>query len=98
MAALSFAGCAGVRYQGGPTADIGRIGRQQKFLQEPAREPTSPGKLPGRLAQHRNQYEPLGARPIRGSDAGGVEAEIYPGAPQYIDGISYWVPDRETIE
>jgi len=29
---------------------------------------------------------------------GGVEAEIYPGAPQYIDGSSYWVPDRETIE
>src|SRR5215211_5190010 len=35
-----------VRYRGGPTADIGRIGRQQKFLRELARESTSPAKLP----------------------------------------------------
>jgi hypothetical protein len=26
--------------------------------------------------------------------SGRVEDEIYPGAPRYIDGISYWVPDR----
>jgi hypothetical protein len=24
------------------------------------------------------------------------EAELYPGAPQYIEGISYWVPDKEA--
>jgi polyisoprenyl-teichoic acid--peptidoglycan teichoic acid transferase len=35
-----------VRYRGGPTADLGRIGRQQRFLQELAREATSPAKLP----------------------------------------------------
>ena len=35
-----------VRYRGGPTADIGRIGRQQKFLRELARQSTSPAKLP----------------------------------------------------
>jgi polyisoprenyl-teichoic acid--peptidoglycan teichoic acid transferase len=35
-----------VRYRGGPTADIGRIGRQQRFLQELAQEATSPAKLP----------------------------------------------------
>jgi LCP family protein required for cell wall assembly len=35
-----------VRYRGGPTADIGRIGRQQKFLLQLARESTSPANLP----------------------------------------------------
>ena len=30
--------------------------------------------------------------------AGGVEAEIYPGTPQYIGGISYWVPDKNAGE
>ena len=24
------------------------------------------------------------------------EAELYPGTPQYIEGISYWVPDKEA--
>src|ERR671915_1008256 len=35
-----------VRFRGTPTADIGRIGRQQEFLQELAKEATSPAKLP----------------------------------------------------
>jgi polyisoprenyl-teichoic acid--peptidoglycan teichoic acid transferase len=28
--------------------------------------------------------------------SGSVQAEIYPGVPQYIGGVSYWVPDREA--
>jgi polyisoprenyl-teichoic acid--peptidoglycan teichoic acid transferase len=28
--------------------------------------------------------------------SGSMEAEIYPGAPRYIGGISYWVPEREA--
>ena len=35
-----------VRYRGGPTADIGRIGRQQRFFAALAGEVTSPGNLP----------------------------------------------------
>jgi hypothetical protein len=28
----------------------------------------------------------------------GELAEVYPGVPQYINGVSYWVPDREAGE
>jgi LCP family protein required for cell wall assembly len=94
-----------VRYRGGPTADIGRIGRQQKFLQALAREATSPAKLPRLLATARavwrnieTNMNPLEAArfALRMRLSGGVEAEIYPGTPQYIGGISYWVPDKEA--
>src|SRR5918998_965171 len=94
-----------VRYRGGPTADIGRIGRQQTFLQALAREATSPAKLPRLPATARavwrnieTNMNPLEAArfALRMRLSGGVEAEIYPGTPQYIGGISYWVPDREA--
>jgi LCP family protein required for cell wall assembly len=94
-----------VRYRGGPTADIGRIGRQQKFLQALAREATSPANLPRLPATARavwrnieTNMNPLEAArfALRMRLSGGAEAEIYPGTPQYIGGISYWVPDREA--
>ena len=100
-----FEALAYVRYRGTPTADIGRIGRQQRFLQELAREATSPAKLPRlpatALAVWRNietNMNPLQAArfAIQMRLAGGVEAEVYPGTPQYISGISYWVPDRQA--
>jgi LCP family protein required for cell wall assembly len=100
-----FEALAYVRYRGTPTADIGRIGRQQRFLQELAREATSPAKLPRlpatALAVWRNietNMNPLQAArfAIQMRLAGGVEAEVYPGTPQYIGGISYWVPDRQA--
>jgi LCP family protein required for cell wall assembly len=94
-----------VRYRGGPTADIGRIGRQQEFLQALAREATSPEKLPRLPATARavwrnidTDMSPLEAArfALRMRLSGSVEAEIYPGTPQYIGGISYWIPDREA--
>jgi hypothetical protein len=33
---------------------------------------------------------------IRTRLSGIEEAELYPGAPQYIEGISYWVPDKQA--
>ena len=96
-----------VRFRGTPTADIGRIGRQQGFLQELAREATSPAKLPRLPATARavwrnidTNINPLEAArfAIRMRLSGGTEGEIYPGTPQYIGGISYWVPDRKAGE
>lgn len=94
-----------VRYRGGPTADIGRIGRQQKFLRELASESTSLAKLP-RLpataaATWRNidtNMNPLQAArfAIRIRLSGIEGARLYPGTPQYIEGISYWVPDKKA--
>jgi LCP family protein required for cell wall assembly len=100
-----------VRYRGGPTADIGRIGRQQRFLQALAAEASSPENLP-RLpamagAVRRNvetNMNPFEAArfAVRLALSGGSNAEIYPGTPQYINGISYWVPDpvagRRVVE
>ena len=96
-----------VRFRDTPTADIGRIGRQQGFLQELAKEATSPAKLPRLPATARavwrnidTNMNPLEATrfAIRMRLTGGTEAEIYPGTPQYIGGISYWVPDRKIGE
>ena len=96
-----------VRYRGTPTADIGRIGRQQGFLRELAKEATSPAKLPrlpataGTLWRNIDtNMNPLEAArfAIRMRLSGGTEAEIYPGTPQYIGGLSYWVPDQTAGE
>jgi LCP family protein required for cell wall assembly len=100
-----FEALAYVRYRGGPTADIGRISRQQKFLRELAQESTSPSnliRLPATArATWRNidtNMNPLQAArfAIRTRLSGIEEAELYPGAPQYIGGISYWVPDKQA--
>jgi anionic cell wall polymer biosynthesis LytR-Cps2A-Psr (LCP) family protein len=102
-----FEALAYVRFRDTPTADIGRIGRQQGFLQELAREATSPAKLPRLPATARavwrnidTNINPLEAArfAIRMRLSGDTEAEIYPGTPQYIGGISYWVPDRKAGE
>jgi polyisoprenyl-teichoic acid--peptidoglycan teichoic acid transferase len=92
-----------VRYRGDPTADIGRIGRQQRFLSALAREASSPENLPRLPATARaiwrnveTNMSPFEAArfAIRLVLSGGASnAELYPGTPQYIDGISYWVPD-----
>jgi len=94
-----------VRYRGGPTADIGRIGRQQAFLRQMAREATSPANLPHLPATVRavwsnidTNMNPLEAArfAVRTRLSGIESAELYPGAPQYIGGISYWVPDKDA--
>src|SRR5215217_3644598 len=96
-----------VRYRGGPTADIGRIERQQRFLQALAEEASSPENLRRLPAMARavwrnvetnmNPFE-AARLAVRLAVSGGSNAEIYPGTPQYINGISYWVPDPVRSE
>ena len=94
-----------VRYRGGPTADIGRISRQQKFLRELARQSTSPANLPRLPATATATWRNIdtnmnllqAARFAIRTRLSGIEgAELYPGSPQLIGGISYWVPDKEA--
>src|SRR5215210_2792430 len=95
-----------VRYRGDPTADIGRIGRQQRFLSALAREASSPENLPRLPATARaiwrnvetnmSPFEAARFATRFSLSRSGSGAEIYPGTPQYIDGISYWVPDTAT--
>jgi polyisoprenyl-teichoic acid--peptidoglycan teichoic acid transferase len=102
LEALAF-----VRYRGGPTADIGRIGRQQKFLRELAQQSTSPANLPRLPATAAATWRNIetnmnllqAARFAIRTRLSGIEgAELYPGTPQYIGGVSYWVPDKEAGE
>lgn len=97
-----------VRYRGGPTADIGRIGRQQEFVAALVREARSPSNLP-RLQEttravldntqtNMNPFEAARFVVQRGLWGAGGTVETYPGVPQYINGVSYWVPDREAGE
>lgn len=96
-----------VRYRGGPTADIGRVGRQQEFFRAFVSEAASPSKWPRlpstALSVWRNidtNMNPVQAAffAARMGISGITSVEIYPGTPEYIDGISYWVPDEEAGE
>lgn len=101
-----FEALAYVRYRGTPSADIGRIGNQQKFLTAMIQEASSPSKL---------SYLPRTARAVMDNTESNINplqaarfalqaliwglgepSELYPGSPQYIDGISYWVPDKDA--
>lgn len=95
-----------IRYRGGPTADIGRIGRQQRFLSALVREAIKPWKLPrlplaawAAWSNVETNMNPLQATRFGVQYAlwgRGDAVELYPGAPQYIGGVSYWVPDQEA--
>jgi len=95
-----------IRYRGGPTADIGRIGRQQRFLSALAREAVSPWnllRLPATAHAAWSNVE-TNMNPLQAARFGvqyalwgrGDPVELYPGTPQYIEGISYWVPDENA--
>ncbi|CAN5304962.1 hypothetical protein BH24ACT16_BH24ACT16_14770 [soil metagenome] len=96
-----------VRYRGGPTADIGRVGRQQEFMQaiigqalSPANLPQLPATASAILRNIETNMNPLEAARflIQLRLAGERATDIYPGTPQYINGISYWVPDTNSGE
>ncbi|HLL40323.1 MAG TPA: LCP family protein [Rubrobacteraceae bacterium] len=95
-----------VRYRGGPTADIGRIQRQQRFLSALAGEVSSPENLPRlpstaqvlwrNIETNMGPFEAARFAIRLALPMGASNAELYPGSPQYINGVSYWVPDTAT--
>lgn len=96
-----------VRYRGGPTADIGRAGRQQEFMKAVMSQSLSPANLPrlpataaAVLRNIETNMNPLEAARflVQLRLAGERPTAIYPGTPQYINGISYWVPDTASGE
>ena len=94
-----------VRYRD-EEGDIGRIKRQQKFLRAVYDKVTSVEiipKLPALVEQANKMLDTdlsLGdmmdlAQALHGmmEKHGGLHAAMVPGLPEYIDGISYWIPD-----
>jgi LCP family protein required for cell wall assembly len=93
-----------VRYRGGPKADIGRINRQQRMLDALKSQAFSLKKLPRLPAVTKavldnvdTNMNPLEAArfAVQMKLFGNSDIQTYPGTPQYIGGISYWVPDTK---
>jgi len=100
-----------VRYRGGPTADIGRTQRQQKFIKALAKQMfqaktvlTLPELIP-EIAKNVETNIPSSdmfhlAKLAKSVDTSTINAQTLPGYP-YTDpgsGASYWEPDREKAK
>lgn len=100
-----------VRYRGGPTADIGRTARQQKFIKALAEQMFSGGnilKLPGLVPEFMENVRtniPLGeavrmAKMAKKFDPANIVTQTLPGY-SFTDpktGASYWEADREIAK
>ena len=92
-----------VRYRDGE-GDIGRIGRQQKFMKAVLAKVISPDmitRLP-KLAEEVSSAVETDmsladllefANIMKNVHDNGLEAQMVPGQPAYIDDVSYWIPD-----
>lgn len=98
-----------VRYRDVQMGDIGRVGRQQKFLNAVIKKATSPAvitKLPGIVKELNESVEtniPLqDINPFlslaKEIDINNIKIEMLPGEPKYISGVSYWLPDKEEAD
>ncbi|MFP4021137.1 MAG: LCP family protein [Halanaerobium sp.] len=97
-----------VRYRDS-RGDIGRIERQQKFVNavlKKALSPTIVTKIPGIIKEVNNAVNtnvpvqdvtPF-LNTAKEMDLNKIETQMLPGKPEYINGVSYWVPDYEEAE
>ncbi len=96
-----------VRYRDAE-GDIGRIHRQQKFMEACLDKIVSPEiiiKIPAVVREvidaietdmtFRQLLEIAGA--LKAAQQNGLTTEMVPGYPLYIDGVSYWMPDVEEL-
>ena len=96
-----------VRYRD-EEGDIGRVRRQQEFMSACMDKLTSPSiipKIPGIISEIMDAVQTdLSFRQILGlagalkdAQQNGLDMEMVPGEPLYIDGVSYWIPDVEML-
>ena len=96
-----------VRYRD-EEGDIGRISRQQKFMQAVMDRITSPAiipRIPAIVKEIIGSVETdLSVKQIiefltalKEAQRSGLQSEMLPGKPVYIDGVSYWVPDLSKL-
>ena len=96
-----------VRYRDSE-GDIGRIHRQQKFMEACLDKIVSPDiitKIPAVVREvidaietdmtFRQLLEIAGA--LKAAQSNGLATEMVPGYPLYIGGVSYWMPDVEEL-
>jgi LCP family protein required for cell wall assembly len=96
-----------VRYRD-EEGDIGRIGRQQKFMKAVMDKVTSPSiitKLPSIIREimssvktdlsFRQLLEFAGT--LKEAQKNGLKTDMVPGKPLYIQGVSYWIPDIKQL-
>lgn len=96
-----------VRYRD-EEGDIGRIRRQQKFMQAVMDRITSPAiipRIPSIIKEVISSVETdlsmkqliEFATSLKDAQKTGLQAEMLPGKPIYIDGVSYWLPDLAKL-
>ncbi len=98
-----------VRFRGYPMADLERIKHQQVFLKalaDEALQPSNIWKAPQLAGDMRSAVETnlstaqmidLG-KAMKSLDSSQMECYTLPGRPQYMNGISYYLPDTGKIE
>lgn len=98
-----------VRYREPAKADIGRIQRQQKFIQAVMDKILSPDiivKLPdvyNNVTDAVNTNIPLKdvspfVKLAKNTDLNSLETDMVPGKPKYINEVSYWIPENEELD
>ncbi|MCR5176808.1 MAG: LCP family protein [Anaerovibrio sp.] len=96
-----------VRYRD-EEGDIGRIARQQKFMKAVMDKITSPAIIPRIPAIIKEVMSSIKtdlslrqliefATTLKEAQRSGLQTEMLPGKPLYIDGISYWIPDLSKL-
>ena len=97
-----------VRYRD-TEGDIGRIKRQQKFMEACMEKVMSPTFIPRIPAVLREVMEAVDtdmttrqllelAGSLRSAQKNGLDTDMVPGYPLYIEDISYWIPDIEELQ
>lgn len=98
-----------VRFRGDKLGDIGRVSRQQKFVDAFINKATSSQniiKLPSIYKEVMNSVNtniPLqDIKPFvelaKDIELDKITTEMVPGRPEYINGASYWIADQESLD